>query len=630
MDSAKQPPDPAKQPSNPLRRSLWKNPVALLVLVMLLFVLPSLGRGNQASPLPLTSAVAAIEAGDVSSIEIDDASRTLRLTFTQDAAEEWLEQDETGSIVALPDSTAGAVAVFPVGYGPDLVELATANDVEVKAIEPKNPSMLAGILYSFLPLMVILGVFLFLARKSSSGLMGSFSKMPRGADSAKVPDARLADVAGLEEVVAEMREVVEYLHSPTKFEGLGGRIPHGFLLVGPPGTGKTMLARCVAGEAGVPFYALSGSDFVETFVGVGASRVRRVFDEARKVGRAIVFIDELDAVGRARGAGGFSAANEESERTLNALLVEMDGFQRNEAVIVLAATNRPEILDQALLRPGRFDRQILVPLPDRDARAKILSIHLADRPVEKDLDLAAFARRCVGCSGADLAFIVNEASLEASRQGANSVSLAHLEHAHAVSALGRERRSAAVSDKTRTLTAWHEAGHTVAALALDHVEDPVSVSIIPRGITGGATWLGGTDEGFVSRRFAVEQLQVIFAGRAGEERLVGDDYTSGAAGDLQQATALATKMVKEWGMGEQNLMFRSMDDKDANAEIERLLRTALDDVRVLLERNATLHIAITEALLEEETLDAARLAALRDEHLGAPRPDSPQKTPGVA
>lgn len=597
---------PSQQSSNPAadtpsrsRRPWFKSPLVLLIAFAAVVTAVQMSGGESMPTVPLSEALAAIEAGDVSELMIDDAKRAVSLTFA--------------------DASEPVRATFPADFGPDLVAAARTAGVEVSATAPVSPNTLSALLFSLVPLLLVVGVLLYVARRGSSGIMGGLSKMPR-AQSAGVPDTRFGDIAGLPEVVEELHEVVGYLHDTSRFEALGGRVPRGFLLVGPPGTGKTLLARAVAGEAGVPFFALSGSDFVETFVGVGAARVRAVFDQARKAQKAIVFIDELDAVGRARGAGAFSSANEESERTLNALLVEMDGFQRNNAVIVLAATNRPEILDPALLRPGRFDRQILVPLPDRAARAKILSLHLADRPADQDVDTEQFARRCVGASGADLAFMVNEASLQAAREGASAIAQRHLDHAHAVSVLGRERRSVARSDRDRTLTAYHESGHTVAALMLPSVDDPVSVSIIPRGMSGGATWLQGGDDGFISRRYALDQLTVTLAGRAGEERLVGDDYTSGATGDLAQATALATKMVTEWGMLESGLTFRPPNQFNTSraevvdAAVEELLQQALESARATLETHAELYVAVAEALLADETLDAARLAALRDRH----------------
>jgi cell division protease FtsH len=620
-------PTPDGESTPPTPRKPWRNPLYILPLIIMVLFMIAPMFGGSPEKVSLTEAVRALNAGEISKIRIDDSSRQVQLVYAP------ADSASTSGSVAPPgtentDSTLVldanrelvepyVVANFPVGYGPDLVAIAESNGVEVSALAPSRPNVLVSFLLSMIPLVLVIAFIGIIMRRGSAGMMGSFSKMPKSRTDAKVPETRFSDVAGLKEIVDELKEVVGYLHEPDRFNRLGGKVPHGFMLVGPPGTGKTMLARAVAGEAGVPFFALSGSDFVETFVGVGASRVRSIFQQAREAKRAIIFIDELDAVGRARGGGPFSGANEESERTLNALLVEMDGFQRNDSVIVLAATNRPEVLDQALLRPGRFDRHILVPLPDRDARAKILAIHAADKVLDATVDFTLFAKRCVGLSGADLEFIVNEAALQAGREDAEKITMAHFDHAIAVSQLGRERRSSSRSERSRRLTAWHEAGHTVAALMQDDVEDPVSVSIVPRGLTGGATWLSGVDEEFVSRRFALAQLAMTLAGRAGEERLVGDDYTSGAAGDLQQATSLAFKMVVEWGMGSKNLMFHPTDSKLAEQEVQSLLEESLAKARQILEQNAALHVSVAEALLEEETLDQGRLVSLRKEFLEA-------------
>ena len=551
-------------------------------------VLQFIGGGDTPETIPLSEALIAIEDGDVDVVSLDDGSRTARLELAD------------GEVVS---------TTFPVGYGTDLVDAATAAGVEVDATPYQAPSTLTRLFYALLPAMLIVGLLIFVLTRGGGGGMLNVAKLPTGrGDAVNGTSVRFDDIAGNEEVLDDLREVVSYLNrDASRFTRVGANVPTGFLLVGPPGTGKTLLAKAVAGEAGVPFFAMSGSDFVETFVGVGARRIRDVFAEARKHPRAIVFIDELDAVGRARTVGPSNGSNEESERTLNALLVELDGFH-DSGVIVLGATNRPEILDSALLRPGRFDRRIMVGLPDRAARADILRLHLAKRPVADDVDIDGFARRCVGCSGADLAFLANEAALAAGRENADQITLAHLEVALSTSMLGRVRKSAVRSEQDRRITAFHEAGHALVALVDDDLDDPVAVSILPRGNSGGVTWLDSDDQMYVARTRAEAQLAMLLGGRAGEMILLGGDFTSGASSDLAQAKSLAGRMVNEWGMGESLVQ---ANVKDGDREAAAMVDTALERARHLLATHRDLFEAIASELLEVEELDGARLAELR-------------------
>jgi cell division protease FtsH len=512
--------------------------------------------------------------------------------------------------VELADGTL-AITSYPEGFAPALVEDAIAADVAVEVTEGPSPSAsgVAGRVLTFV--LVGLVVFLLLRwRLGPSAFPGARHKQ------AAPPSTRFTDVAGAEEITAELREVVEYLRAPDRFAHLGARAPKGVLLVGPPGTGKTLLARAVAGEAEVPFFALAGSDFIEKFVGVGAARVRTVFDAARKAGRAIVFIDELDAVGKRRGGG--LTTNDERENTLNQLLVEMDGFASSE-IVVLAATNRPDTLDTALTRPGRFDRQVTVGAPDRGGREAILRLHLADRPLGH-VDLAQAARRTPGFTGADLANLVNQAALAAARDGSERIDQRHLDDAIATVMLGPERRSMEVLQRDREITAWHEAGHTVAAMVSPHAMDPAGVSIVPRGHAGGVTWMTGDDHQFLLAPQARAQLAVAMAGRAAEELVYGAAYTQGASGDLRSATDLATRMAAEFGMSELVGPVHISEDDRRHGEsadlvrraVRQLLVEALDDARRLVVEHRELLTAIADALLEDETLDAAELTAIRE------------------
>jgi cell division protease FtsH len=431
---------------------------------------------------------------------------------------------------------------------------------------------------------------------------------------AAIPDTRFADIGGVDEVVAELAEVGDFLKHPERFVASGARAPRGFLLTGPPGTGKTMLARAVAGEAGVPFFAMSGSDFVETFAGVGAARVRRIFELARKQGQAIIFIDEIDAVGKSRGGQG-GGDTDERERTLNQLLVEMDGFTES-SVIVLAATNRGDLLDPALLRPGRFDRTIPVPPPDRRGRTRILELVGRRHDFGPDVDFVALARRTSGMTGADLAAMVNESALEATRSGVAVISAEHLESALATTVLGRERRSVVISMRDRSISAWHEAGHAVCALLVPYADDPVQVTIVPRGGTGGTTWLIEGDDLLVTRTQAQAALIVAMGGRAGEEMLLEGDYTSGSSQDFAGARSLATQMVIRFAMGAGGVAHagRSVGDEpshDARAAIDELLEDSMLAARALIQSSSLLLETIAAELVDEETLDGKRLEVLR-------------------
>lgn len=434
-----------------------------------------------------------------------------------------------------------------------------------------------------------------------------------------IPATRFTDIAGCDEAIEEMTELVQFLKEPEKFSKVGAKPARGALLVGPPGTGKTLLARAVAGEAGVPFYAVAGSDFVEMYVGVGAKRVRELFSKARAHEEgAIIFIDEIDAIGRKRQSGDATGANTEAEGTLNALLVEMDGFAQNN-IIVLGATNRDDILDTALTRPGRLDRKVQVPLPDRAGRERILQVHSRNKPLAEDVDLNLMARRTPGMSGAELEQLVNEACMTAARAGREIVTPTDFDHAVATVAMGKARHSAIVTPHDRAVTAWHEGGHTVAAMVIEEADEPVSVSIIPRGPAGGVTWMAPGDDIFLTRRRAFARLVVAMGGRAAEEIYLDGEFTSGPHGDLSSATQTAMAMVTQYGMTEAGLMIKSdgllstgskVTDETIHA-VEALLAEALEVAREVLRENRTLLENVVEALLENDTLSHAELVELR-------------------
>ena len=526
-------------------------------------------------------------------------------------------------------------------FGPedkDLVNDLLEEKVVIDAKEPEQRSILVEILISWFPLLLLIGVWIFFMRQMQGGGGGrgamSFGKSRarlQGEDQVKVT---FADVAGVEEAKQEVTELVEFLRDPGKFQRLGGKIPRGVLMVGQPGTGKTLLARAIAGEAKVPFFTISGSDFVEMFVGVGASRVRDMFDQAKKHAPCIIFIDEIDAVGRHRGAG-LGGGHDEREQTLNQLLVEMDGFDGNEGVIIIAATNRPDVLDPALLRPGRFDRQVVVPLPDLRGREQILKVHMRKVPYATNVNAKNLARGTPGFSGADLANLVNEAALFAARENGKEVMMDHFERAKDKIMMGAERRSMVMSEKEKKLTAYHEAGHAIVGrLVPDH--DPVyKVSIIPRGRALGVTmYLPEEDKYSQSKTQLTSMLKSLYGGRIAEEQIFGKDLvTTGASNDIERATSIARNMVQRWGLSddlgpisygeeeEEVFLGRSVTQHKTTSEetarrIDAEVRRILDDAygeatRILKENEEKLH-AMADALMKYETIDATQIEAIMD------------------
>lgn len=513
-----------------------------------------------------------------------------------------------------------------------MVDTLRSRDVEIKAELPPQPSFWSSILTSVLPMIVIVVLWFFMMNNAQGGgsRVMSFGKSKAKLYGDGKSRVLFRDVAGADEAKQELREVVEFLKAPQKYNQLGAKIPKGVLLYGPPGTGKTLLAKAVAGEAGVPFFSISGSDFVEMFVGVGASRVRDLFDQAKKNAPCIVFIDEIDAVGRQRGAG-LGGGHDEREQTLNQLLVEMDGFGANEGIIMIAATNRPDILDPALLRPGRFDRQIVVDRPDIRGRLAILKVHAKGKPIDSNVDMEVLARRTPGFTGADLANLVNEGALLAARHNQMTITMSDLEEAAERVMMGPERRSRVISDNEKRLTAYHEGGHTLVGMLLDHTDPVHKVTIIPRGRAGGYTLsLPKEDRYYATRSELLDELKVLLGGRVAEA-LVLHEISSGASNDLQRATELARQMTCEYGMSErlgavtfghrQQQVFLGRDIGHENmysekiaAEIDGEIRRFIDEayegtVKLLQDNIDKLHL-IAQALIERETLEEHEIKEL--------------------
>jgi len=514
-----------------------------------------------------------------------------------------------------------------------LIGLLDSNDVRFTAVEPQSQSLIGQLLISSFPILLLIGVWIYFMRQMQGGGGG------RGAMSFGKSKARLlgedqvgvtfADVAGVEEAKAEVAEIVEFLRDPSKFQRLGGKIPKGVLMVGPPGTGKTLLAKAIAGEAKVPFFTISGSDFVEMFVGVGASRVRDMFDQAKKQAPCIIFIDELDAVGRHRGAG-LGGGHDEREQTLNQMLVEMDGFEGSEGIIVIAATNRPDVLDPALLRPGRFDRQVVVPLPDVRGRELILKVHMRKVPLDDDVKPSVIARGTPGFSGADLANLVNEAALFAARANRRVVSMEQFEQAKDKIMMGTERRSMVMSEREKLNTAYHEAGHAIVGYLVPEHDPVYKVTIIPRGRALGVTmYLPEEDRYSMSKQRLESSISSLFGGRIAEEMILGSaGVTTGASNDIERATEIARNMVTKWGLSERLgpltyseddgevflgrsvTQHKQVSDDTAHAideEVRKIIDANYARAKQLLEYNLDKLHSMAKALVKYETIDESQI-----------------------
>ena len=530
----------------------------------------------------------------------------------------------------------------------DLSEILSDHRVAVTGERPEEQSIFKQLLIASFPILIILAVFIFFMRQMQGGLGGKSGPMSFGKSKAKMLEGgkvktSFADVAGIEEAKEEVQEVVDFLKDPTKFQKLGGKIPTGILMTGSPGTGKTLLAKAIAGEAGVPFFSISGSDFVEMFVGVGASRVRDMFDQAKKQAPCIVFIDEIDAVGRHRGAG-MGGGHDEREQTLNQLLVEMDGFEDNQAIIIIAATNRPDVLDPALLRPGRFDRQVVVPLPDIRGREQILKVHMKKVPIAQDVDASLIARGTPGFSGADLANLVNEAALVAARTAKKLVGMEQLEFAKDKVMMGSERRSMVMSDEEKLKTAYHESGHAIVGRSLEEHDPVYKVTIIPRGRALGVTmFLPEEDKYSYSHQSILDRICGLYGGRIAEELIYGKKgVTTGASNDIERATEMAHNMVTKWGLSEKLGPIKYGDETDEpflgrsagaskqgisddtaheiDNEVKEILSDCFQTAKDILTDNIDALHGMSKALMDYETLDVDQI----DDIMAGGKPRAPK------
>ncbi|KAB7770699.1 ATP-dependent metalloprotease [Xanthomonas sp. LMG 12462] len=594
--------------------------VAVVLMVVFNSFSPRLAGGASVDNVTYSQFLKDVDAGRVKSVDFTDATNLSVNAIRFKRA----------------DSSEGMV------YGPSdnkLIDVLYSKNVDITRQKPDNGPGFWSLVLNFLPVILIIGFWLFIMRQMQGGGGGAKGAMSFGKSRAKLQGEdqikiTFADVAGCDEAKEEVGELVDFLRDPTKFTKLGGKIPRGVLMVGPPGTGKTLLAKAIAGEAKVPFFSISGSDFVEMFVGVGASRVRDMFEQAKKHAPCIIFIDEIDAVGRHRGAG-LGGGHDEREQTLNQLLVEMDGFEGGEGVIVIAATNRPDVLDPALLRPGRFDRQVVVGLPDVRGREQILKVHMRKLPLADDIEPMVIARGTPGFSGADLANLCNEAALFAARESVKEVRMDHFDRARDKILMGAERRSMAMSEDEKTLTAYHEAGHAIVGRLVPEHDPVYKVTIIPRGRALGVTMYLPEGDKYSMNRVAIEsQLCSLYGGRVAEELIFGTDkVTTGASNDIERATKMARNMVTKWGLSDElgPIAYGEEDDEvflgrsvtqhksvsdDTARRIDEVVRSILDKAyakttQILTENLDKLH-TMSQLLLQYETIDAPQIEAIME------------------
>lgn len=612
------------RPSMP-RWAIW----ALVAVAGLLILGPRLWPSSDSTKVTYTEFLDLVNQGNVTKIEINNISNSISGTMTD------------GSTFV----TTGAVTLSNADE-----QLLKSKGVDYDYSTPQG-NFFTNLLPILLPFLLIMGFFIWMQRRAmgQAGSIMSIGRSRAKSYNADKPSTTFADVAGYEGVKQEIKEVVDFLRMPERFKEIGARVPKGILLIGPPGTGKTLFARAVAGEAGVGFLSVTGSDFMEMFVGVGASRVRDLFQQAAKMGRAIIFVDEIDSIGRKRGAG-LGGGHDEREQTLNQMLAEMDGFEATEGIVVLAATNRPDILDPALLRPGRFDRQIIVPLPEVSERLAILKVHSVDKRMGPDVDLETMAKATPGMSGADLANLVNEAALFAVRRSSTQIERIDFENARDRVVLGASRESLVLNAEEKRATAYHEGGHAVLATVLPHSDPLHKVTILPRGMALGVTWTLPEERHTYSREFFEDVICKAMGGRVAEMIVFGN-LTSGAANDLEQATAIARRMVREWGMSDligpmawtgqqqvflgEDLMTSGREYSDETArkideEIGKILHTQQERARVTLIKHRAGLDLVAKTLLEQETIDGPTVALLVQQGLGEPSQGSTSPSDAAA